>query len=146
MPRYFTLHRAQNLLPEIERLMRGAVEAKTALDEAQSEIASLTGRVRLMGGMRVDPARVAEAGQTRADAAGALQSSVESIVELGVHVKDLEAGLVDFPTLYRGAEVLLCWRLGEAGISHWHGIEEGFRGRKRIDRDFLDHHAGDPEH
>lgn len=146
MPRYFTLHHAQGLLPEVERLLRGAVRAKAALDESQSEIASLTGRVRMMGGMRIDPVRVAEAGQSRADAAGALKDSMEAIGELGVQVKDLDAGLADFPTLYRGAEVLLCWRLGESGISHWHGVEEGFQGRKKIDRDFLDHHAGDTEH
>ena len=42
--------------------------------------------------------------------------------------------------------MLLCWKLGEAGIGHWHGLEEGFRGRKAIDRDFLDNHEGDEEH
>ena len=58
-------------------------------------------------------------------------------------VKDLDVGLIDFPTLYRGEEVYLCWKLGETGIQYWHGIDEGFRGRKKIDRDFLDNHKGE---
>jgi hypothetical protein len=62
---------------------------------------------------------------------------------MGVLVKDLDTGLVDFPTLFRGVEVYLCWKLGENGIEFWHGVEEGFRGRKSIDQDFLDHHEGD---
>jgi hypothetical protein len=58
-------------------------------------------------------------------------------------VKDLDTGLVDFPTLFRGQEVYLCWKLGEASIEFWHSVDEGFRGRKAIDRDFRDHLAGD---
>ena len=51
--------------------------------------------------------------------------------------------LVDFPTLFKGVEVYLCWKLGEPAIDFWHGIDEGFRGRKPIDKEFLDHHRGD---
>jgi len=54
--------------------------------------------------------------------------------------------LIDFPTLLRGEEVYLCWRVGEEGIQFWHRVEEGYRGRKRIDADFLIHHRGDPAH
>jgi len=46
-------------------------------------------------------------------------------------IKDLDVGLIDFPTLFRGKEVYLCWRMGESGIRHWHGVDEGFAGRKR---------------
>jgi hypothetical protein len=56
-------------------------------------------------------------------------------------VKDLDIGLVDFPTVFRGVEVCLCWKLGEPRIGYWHGAEEGFRGRKPIDQDFLAHHS-----
>jgi hypothetical protein len=59
-------------------------------------------------------------------------------------VKDLDTGLVDFPTMYRGVEVCLCWKLGEGAIGYWHGVDEGFRGRKPIDQDFRDQHRGDP--
>jgi len=60
-------------------------------------------------------------------------------------VKDLDIGLVDFPTLFRGAEVYLCWRLGEPAIQFWHGVDEGFAKRKAIDQDFRDHHNGGVE-
>ena len=49
----------------------------------------------------------------------------------GCQLKDVEIGLVDFPTLYRGKEVYLCWKFGEAGIGYWHPIEDGYRGRQR---------------
>jgi hypothetical protein len=62
---------------------------------------------------------------------------------MGVLIKDLEVGLVDFPTLFRGEEVYLCWRMDEADIDHWHGIHEGFAGRRPIDRHFLDNHRGE---
>ena len=63
---------------------------------------------------------------------------------IGCVVKDLDIGLIDFPTEFRGEEVYLCWKLGEPRIEFWHGVEEGFRGRKAIDQDFRDHHRGDP--
>jgi hypothetical protein len=56
-------------------------------------------------------------------------------------VKDLDTGLLDFPTLYQGREVYLCWRLGESQINYWHGVDEGFAGRKAIDDDFLANHG-----
>jgi hypothetical protein len=68
---------------------------------------------------------------------------VEEVQEMGCLVKDLDMGLVDFPTTFRGEEVYLCWKLGEEEIAFWHGVDEGFRGRKAIDRDFRAHHQGD---
>ena len=72
-----------------------------------------------------------------------LREAIEQMQELGCVIKDLDTGLLDFPTLFRGKEVYLCWKLGEPSIGFWHGVDEGFRGRKPIDQDFLDHHEGD---
>jgi hypothetical protein len=56
------------------------------------------------------------------------------IAELGVEVKDLDGGLIDFRTSLRGRDVYLCWRLGEGDrISYWHDLETGFAGRKLIE-------------
>ena len=63
----------------------------------------------------------------------------------GVEVKDLEVGLIDFPTLFRGEEVLLCWRFGEERIEQWHGLTEGFRGKRPIDEEFLAGRCGEAE-
>jgi hypothetical protein len=67
-----------------------------------------------------------------ADAAVAF---VDRLDELGVQVKDLDTGLLDFPALHDGAEIELCWQVGEDAVAHWHGIGEGFAGRKPIDWD-----------
>ncbi len=68
---------------------------------------------------------------------------IERFQDAGCLVKDLEKGLVDFPTLFRGEEVYLCWKLGEESIQFWHGTHEGFAGRKPIDQAFLENHEGD---
>lgn len=64
--------------------------------------------------------------------AAAVARCVEAIHELGGLVKDLDRGLVDFPARRGGEDVLLCWQLGEETIEHWHGVEEGFAGRKPL--------------
>jgi len=65
--------------------------------------------------------------------AEAVVACVERLEELGVQVKDLDLGLVDFPAVRDGADVLLCWHVGEDAVTDWHGLEEGFAGRKPID-------------
>ncbi len=67
--------------------------------------------------------------------ADAAVACVDRLEELGVRIKDLDAGLLDFPALRDGVEVELCWRVGEESVRHWHGIGEGFAGRKPIDWD-----------
>jgi hypothetical protein len=128
MPRYFTLQQAEKLLPEVEFTIREAI--------CQS-------RVTMQGGMRVDHAQVLDLKRCRESAARLLKEALEKIQEYGCVVKDLDIGLIDFPTLFRGEEVYLCWKLGESGIGFWHGVHEGFRGRKPIDAKFLAEHRGE---
>ena len=142
MARRFTLDEAQRLLPEVERFLRSAIDARGDYHDAETAIRSLNERVMLHGGVLVDREKALAFKTRRENAAAVLRNAIESVHALGVLVKDLDTGLVDFPTLYRGAEVYLCWRLGEEGIGFWHPVEEGFRGRRPIDRDFLDHHEG----
>ncbi len=99
----------------------------------------------LLGGVLVDRTRAFEIRNRRESALSRVRNAIEQVQGLGCVVKDLEMGLVDFPTLFRGEEVYLCWKLGEDAIGFWHGVDEGFRGRKAIDQDFRDHHKGDPE-
>ena len=91
----------------------------------------------------MDIRSLAETRERREGAAERLQSILEAVQEHGCLVKDLDTGLLDFPTLYRGSEVYLCWRLGETRIEFWHAIEDGFRGRKPIDEQFLANHTGE---
>ena len=61
-----------------------------------------------------------------------MRALVEEIEALGAEVKDLELGLVDFPAEREGETVLLCWRVGEDEIGYWHGLDEGFAGRRPL--------------
>jgi hypothetical protein len=57
---------------------------------------------------------------------------ITELEDLGLQVKDLDSGLVDFPAERYGEKVLLCWRYGESEVSFWHKPNEGFNGRKPI--------------
>jgi hypothetical protein len=143
MPRYFTLIEAERLLPAVERSIREAIQLKARYVEADYRIQRATQRIVSLGGSIVNREQFIEDRRERDAAEQDLKQAIGGIHEMGCQVKDLDTGLVDFPTLYRGREVLLCWRLGEDGIRFWHGLEEGFRGRKPVDADFLHHHRGD---
>jgi hypothetical protein len=142
MPRRFTHAEAQRLIPRVDRLLREAIEFKASYEEAEKEIQAFQERVMMMGGLTVDRERAIDARTRRDGAAAQLRNAIEQVQEAGCLIKDLDIGLIDFPTTYRGVEVYLCWKLGEDGIEYWHGVEEGFRGRKKIDEDFLNHHEG----
>lgn len=145
MPRHFTLEQAQRVLPEVEATVREAVALKRKFQEADAAVRATVRRISVTGGAVVDRGRAAADVSSRDSAAGQLASCIKRIQEHGCLVKDLDMGLLDFPARYRGAEVYLCWKLGEPRIEFWHGPEEGFRGRKPIDSDFLQHHTGEAE-
>lgn len=144
MPKRFTLAEAQSLVPRLETAMRSAVTLKTEFEQAEAAVREFLERVTLMGGMMVDRHQARAGRERRDNLARRLKGAIEEVQDLGCVVKDLDMGLVDFPTLFHGVEVCLCWKLGESRIEFWHGMEEGFRGRKPIDDDFLRNHRGDP--
>jgi hypothetical protein len=143
MPKRFTLREAQSLIASVDPLLRKAIDTKSRYAEAEHAIQLFSERILMMGGMVVDRQRAADVRQRRDRAAEDLRGLIDGVQELGCVIKDLDTGLIDFPTLFRGREVYLCWKLGESSIAWWHGIEEGFAGRKAIDQDFRDHHCGD---
>jgi hypothetical protein len=140
--RLFTLSEAEALLPSIDRLIRNAVAQKGEYQEVEIELQAITQRVMVSGGMTLDRDAVGGFRARRDRAAEAIKEALQAIQETGCEVKDLDIGLVDFPTLFHGDQVYLCWRMGEPSIRYWHG-EEGFRGRKEIDEEFLRNHRGD---
>jgi hypothetical protein len=143
MSKRFTLWEAERMLPQIRDWMREAVGMKSQYDEAERAVQSLAMRITMMGGIVVNRERAAEDIARRDTAEQRLRAVLENFEQSGVLVKDLDKGLVDFPTLFRGEEVYLCWKLDEASIQFWHATHEGFAGRKAIDQDFLDHHEGE---
>ena len=136
MSKTFTLSEAQTLLPVLEALLRKAQAAGARADELESEMQQLSQRIFLSGGMRVN---VVQAARRQAEREKALQEARDTLVEIdeiGVQVKDLEKGLLDFPCMMEGQTVLLCWKLGEKEIGFWHTTEDGFAGRKPLDSRF----------
>jgi hypothetical protein len=132
----FTLDEAQSLLPVLESLLKRAIDGKRAAEEVESQLSELSRRIYLSGGMRVNLPEVA---RQRAEMQSHLERVRESIAEIdsiGVQVKDLDAGLLDFPFRLDEDIVLLCWRMGESTIEHWHTVESGFQGRQPVDERF----------
>lgn len=146
MAKLFSLLEAESKLPALETAIREAIALRREFEQAEAELESYTQRIMLSGGSLVDHERFGAHKHRRETAARELKAAIDTIQSQGCVIKDLDIGLVDFPTMYRGDTVHLCWKLGESGIGYWHGIDEGFRGRKRIDTDFLSHHKGEPAH
>ena len=131
--RTFTLDEAHELLPVLESLLRQAIGGKKQIEEIDKELKEVAHRVFLSGGMLLPIVRLARRKAEREKAAQQVKDAVSEINSTGVQVKDLDIGLLDFPCVVDGRTILLCWRLGEKSIAHWHGMEEGFAGRKPID-------------
>jgi hypothetical protein len=132
----FTLEEAHSLLPVLEALLKRAIEGKQAAEEVEASLSEMARRIYVSGGMRVDVTKVAK---LRAEMDAHLQLARESVAEIdsiGVQVKDLDGGLLDFPCRVDDQVVLLCWRMGETAIEFWHTVEAGFQGRQPLDERF----------
>ena len=130
-PRYFTAEEANDALQDVRPLTEELVEHRRALVELQELQLSLTQRIAGNGG-NVEPRKLQELQERLDEEVAGIARCVARIHEAGALVKDLDQGLVDFPARREGEDVLLCWRLGEEEIGYWHGLEEGFSGRKPL--------------
>lgn len=131
-PRYFTLEEANAALDELRPVAEQMVAKRRELVDAQGRRAALGAQVVTNGG-DLTPSDFADADDELESAASDLARCVERIQAAGVLVKDLDQGLLDFPALRGDEEILLCWHVGEDAIEYWHGLEEGFAGRKPIE-------------
>jgi hypothetical protein len=131
--RSFTLQEAQTLLPVLESLLRAAIDGKKFIESVDNEFQDLAHRVFLSGGLFINIVPLARRKAEREKTVQRVKDAVAEIDAIGVQVKDLDIGLLDFPCEVDGSTVLLCWKLGEKGITHWHNVSEGFAGRKPID-------------
>jgi hypothetical protein len=132
--RYFTPSEANELLAEVRPLAESLVEHRQGMRLAAERRARLTARIAGNGG-DLDPQEPGELDEQFQRESHAVTQAAERLERLGVLVKDLDTGLVDFPALHEGEEVLLCWQLGEDEVAHWHGVDEGFAGRKPLPLD-----------
>jgi hypothetical protein len=129
--RYFTLEEANRALEEVRPLAEELVARRRALGETAARRAQLAQLVA-GNGSGVDSEELASLDENATREAVEITELVDRIQELGAQVKDLDRGLVDFPARRGDEDVLLCWEVGEDEIAFWHGLEEGFAGRKPL--------------
>jgi hypothetical protein len=130
--RSFTPDEANNALPEVRTVAERLVAVRTRmreLERAQGELVIAIGGNG--GGYAASDLNAAQS--ELGGLADAALACVDRLEELGVVLKDVDLGLLDFPAEREGEEVLLCWHVGEDSVAFWHGLDEGFAGRKPID-------------
>jgi hypothetical protein len=132
----FTLGEAQTLLPVLEALLKRAQDKALRANQLEGEMQQLSQRIYLSGGMHIDVVAAARRRAERDKAAQQAKDTVGEIEEIGVTVQDLAEGILDFPFQVDGSTVLLCWKLGETAIGHWHSSDEEFDARKPLDERF----------
>ncbi len=121
------------LLPVLEALLQRARTAAVKAAGLEQEMRQLSQRIFLAGGMHID---VVAAARRRAEQEKATQETKDTLTEIdaiGVRVQDLEEGLLDFPCLLDGNVVMLCWKIGEPTITHWHAADESAEARQPLD-------------
>jgi len=131
--RTFTLDEAQTLLPILESLLKQAIQGKQLIEAVDTELQEVAHRVFLNGGTMLNVVHLARRKAEREKAIQRVKDALAEIDSTGVQVKDIDIGLLDFPCKVEGEIVLLCWKMGEDQITHWHNTTEGFAGRKPID-------------
>ncbi|SRR5579884_718537 len=130
MNRTFTPDEANSALAQVRPLAERMVALRARLAELEGEQREVTRVVAGNGsGDAVGDAQTPEFAQLARE----LREVAGELALIGVHVKDPDTGLVDFPSRRGDEEVLLCWRVGEPSVEWWHTPEEGFQGRRRID-------------
>src|SRR5437016_13242420 len=115
--RTFTLQEAQNLLPVLESLLRAAMDGKKLIEAVDNELQDLAHRVMMSGGLLANVVQMARRKAEREKAIHRVKDTLAEINAIGVQGKDIDIGLLDFPCKVEGRVVLLCWKLGEQGIT-----------------------------
>lgn len=124
MARYFTVEEANALLETVRPLMRDILQARQHIVEAQPDVWPVLEKSIGNGGSK-------KAGELLAHFE-VIQRNVRTIHGLGLEVKDVNLGLVDFLARRNGRDVYLCWRYDEPSITHWHDLDTGFAGRQPL--------------
>lgn len=131
--KHFTPDEANAALEVVRPLTERLVEHRQELVRVQGQLKHVRAKVAGNGG-GLDPETVSAAQASADKAIANVDEAIAALDEVGVQVKDLDRGLIDFPAIHpeSGDVVLLCWHLGEDEVGFWHDLEEGFAGRKPL--------------
>ncbi|HXJ46092.1 MAG TPA: DUF2203 domain-containing protein [Candidatus Dormibacteraeota bacterium] len=132
-PRLFTLTEAERTRRELEPVLIEAMDCRRKLSGLDTELAAVAARIMMMGGVLVPHEKLSLVRKEHTRLAQNLKSALDQILETGCVIKDLDVGLLDFPSVIDNEEVYLCWKLGEDRIRYYHRQNEGFAGRKPLD-------------
>jgi hypothetical protein len=125
--RLFTLAEANRLLPCLEEHLSAIKAGRAVLLHTKDEIKKASKNAQFGGGSTLAPYYIVALEQ--------INNRLQTIQDLGVLVKDVEAGLCDFPHLREGRVVYLCWKLGEPEVRWWHEVHSGYAGRRPLHGD-----------
>ena len=131
MSRFYAIDEANAALPEVDRIL-------AALRDQREELIALRDRVVAASPPddETPPDDVAEKVRLlRLGMQGLIdqmQAGVARLVEMDITLRDISTGLIDFPALFSGRPIWLCWRLGEGAVEHWHPHDEGFDSRRPL--------------
>ena len=146
MTRFFDLDEANATLPEVRDILESLRDQRAALIRLRDEVLERTTEAE----RNADQARAGGEGSATADASTAIdadlrvlrlrmqgvidrmQAGVVRIDELGITLREIETGLIDFPAIATGRQIWLCWRLGEGDVAWWHELTDGFSGRQEL--------------
>jgi hypothetical protein len=131
--RMFTLWEAESTRRELEPFLIEAIGVRKRLNELEQELAAVSARIMMMGGVLVPYKALAEKRMEHQSLAEVMKTNLEKILSTGCLIKDLDIGLLDFPAIVNNEEVYLCWKLGEDRIRYYHRQDEGYAGRKPLD-------------
>jgi hypothetical protein len=133
--KYFTVEAANRMLPLVRRIVTDVVRQWELVHDLEQRLASVSRRSTQKAGQSAGlDAYDEELAQSQAELEAereTLVGYVRELEDLGVQLKGFD-GLCDFPCLLDGREVLLCWRLGEPEVAHWHDLKAGFAGRQPL--------------
>ena len=134
-PHLFTADEASALLPTVRSLIEQLQGLRASLAKTEQELEALRVKLSAGNGYPIDELRKQERklADHQLDLAQAFQSAAEQFETIGCILKDLDQGLVDFYSLRDGDLVFLCWKFGEEGVQFWHGVDDGFAGRRAIE-------------
>jgi hypothetical protein len=135
----FSLTEAERLRTQIEPILLEAMDSRRKMAELDVQLRALSERIQRSGGLMVSYEKAAKRHIERNRLEEAIQAGIERIHSTGCLIKDLDVGLLDFPSRIDNQEVYLCWRLGEDRIRFYHRQDEGFAARKPIDPRDADH-------
>jgi hypothetical protein len=130
MPRFFTVEEANLELSRLRQWLPRLQAKRRRLDVVQRKLGELTVKAAANGNLLEEEVHGTQREAQRLTEE--LNKLMTKISDLGCEIKDIEQGLVDFPSLREGREVYLCWRLGEQEVVFWHELDAGFSGRQPL--------------